>query len=175
MYRLFLIGHTFAWQTQFGVFVKPREKNRSVKQLVVHWANICFINLVQGICQTATKLCSGSKKHHSTCFGNIRPVRQTLPLIGCERRLKDSYPVDGEEIEIEMDDYVSASLALEGTGLFVDLGRRSLVSGTQHHISWIIMWGIMWRMIKVRWLSPTFWIMLSSALPPQVWAESCVS
>ena len=59
--------------------------------------NFCFVNLVQGIWQIATKLCSGSKKLRSTicsgskklcstCSGNIHPVWQTLPLTGWEQR-----------------------------------------------------------------------------------------
>ena len=42
--------------------------------------------------------------------------------------------MDEEEIRIKMDDCVNASLALEATDVFVDLGRRNLVSGTQHYI-----------------------------------------
>ena len=76
----------------------------------------CFANLVWGIRQTATKLCLGSKELHSTCSGNIHPVRQTLPLIG---RAKSSL-VDEEEIKIKMDDSVDTSLASAEIDLFVD-------------------------------------------------------
>ena len=44
------------------------------------------MNIVQSICPTATKLYSGSKKLHSACSENIRPVRRTLPLTGWEQR-----------------------------------------------------------------------------------------
>ena len=39
------------------------------------------------------KLYSGSKKLYSTCSGNIRPIRRSLPLIGCEQ----SSPVEEEK------------------------------------------------------------------------------
>ena len=77
---------------------------------------VCFTNLVWGIRQTATKLCLGSKKLHSTCSGNIHPVRQTLPLIG---ESKDSSPADEQEIKIKMDDGVDTSLASAEIDLFV--------------------------------------------------------
>ena len=48
----------------------------------------------------SSKLYSGSEKLRSTCSGNIRPVRRTLPLIGWEL----SSPVDEEEIKIKMND-----------------------------------------------------------------------
>ena len=51
---------------------------------IVYWANFCFANLVWSIRRTATKLYSGSKNLRSTCSGNIRPIRRTLPLIGWE-------------------------------------------------------------------------------------------
>ena len=50
--------------------------------LVLNWANFCFANIVRSIRPTAIKLYSGSKKLRSTCSGNIRPIRRTLPLTG---------------------------------------------------------------------------------------------
>ena len=67
------------------------------------------------------KLYTGSKKLRSTCSGNIRPIRQSLPLIASEQ----SSPVDEEKIKIKMDDSVA---------LFVDLWKASLVSETQNEI-----------------------------------------
>ena len=73
---------------------------------------------------------------------------------------------------------LGSSLASEGICLFVDCGRRILVSETQNEIvvSWITLWG----MIKVYWLDltwfqPTFSIMLSAARLPQVRTEACIS
>ena len=64
------------------------------------------------------KLYTGSKKLRSTCSGNIRPIRQSLPLIASEQ----SSPVDEEKIKIKMDGGVaSSSLASGGICLFVDL------------------------------------------------------
>ena len=62
------------------VFGQPEQVRRT--WLVLNWANFCFANLSSGIRRTATKLCSGSKKLCSTCSGNIRPIRRTLPLTG---------------------------------------------------------------------------------------------
>ena len=67
------------------------------------------------------KLYTGSKKLRSTCSGNIRPIRQSLPLIASEQ----SSPVDEEKIKIKMDDSVA---------LFVDLWEASLVLETQNEI-----------------------------------------
>ena len=84
--------------------------------MVHNWANICSENLVGSIRRTATKLYSGSKKLRSTCSGNIRPVRRTLPLIDSEQ----SSPVDEEEIKIKMDGGVARFFTRFGV-LFVDL------------------------------------------------------
>ena len=51
----------------------------------------------------SSKLYSGSKKLRSTCSGNIRPIRRTLPLIGSEQ----SSPVDEEKKKIIMVDGVA--------------------------------------------------------------------
>ena len=51
----------------------------------------------------SSKLYSGSKKLRSTCNGNIRPIRRSLPLIGWEQ----SSPVDEEKMKIKMDDGVA--------------------------------------------------------------------
>ena len=64
-------------------FLRPSCVCSSFKP-VLYWANICFTNKVWGICQTATKLYSGSKMLRSTCSGNIRPFWWTLVLIGWE-------------------------------------------------------------------------------------------
>ena len=107
-------------------------------------------NLVGSIRRNATKLYSGSKKLCSTCSGNIRPIRQTLPLIGWEQNCL----VDEEEIK--MDDGVSRFFT-HFRGNLLTCWRRSLVLGTQNEIvvSWITLWG----MIKVYWLdfSLHFW------------------
>ena len=65
--------------------------------------------------RTATKLYSGSKKLRSTCSGNIRPIRRTLPLIGREQ----SSHVDEEEIKIKMDDGVSRFFSRFGGTMFI--------------------------------------------------------
>jgi len=88
------------------------------------------MNIVQSIHPTATKLYSGSKKLRSACSGNIRPIQQTLPLIGREQ----SFPVDEEEIK--MDDGVARFFTCF-RGIFfylVTCGRSSLVSGTQNEV-----------------------------------------
>ena len=119
------------------------------------------------------KLYSGSEKLHSTCSGNIHPIRQTLPLIGWEQ----SSPVDEEEIKIKMDNGVAGFLICF-RGNFLTCGRHSLVSRTQNEIvvSWITLWG----MIKVypldlTWLEPIFLTMLSAAHLLQIRAEACIS
>ena len=63
------------------------------------------------------KLYTGSKKLRSTCSGNIRPIRQSLPLIASEQ----SSPVDEEKIKIKMDDGVAKFFTRFGGNLFVDL------------------------------------------------------
>ena len=66
----------------------------------------------------SSKLYSGAKKLCSTCSGNIRPIQQSLPLIGREQ----SSPVDEEKIKIKwMTESLGSSLASEGICLFVDL------------------------------------------------------
>ena len=120
--------------------------------LVLNWANFCFANLVGSIRRTAMKLYSGSKKFHSTCSGNIRPVQWTLPLIGWEQ----SSHVDEEERKIQMDDAsvsILHSLRRELPYLLT-CGRRSLVSGIQNDI--LVSWTTLWGMIKVYWLDLTW-------------------
>ena len=73
----------------------------------LNWANVCSRTLLEVfgeaiwfligqtfLCEPSwkysLKLYSGSKKLHSTCSGNIRPIQWTLPLIGWEQ----SSPVD---------------------------------------------------------------------------------
>ena len=61
------------------------------------------------------KLYSGSKKLRSTCSGNIRPIRRSLPLIGWEH----SSPVDEEKIKIKLDDGVARFFTRFGGYLFI--------------------------------------------------------
>ena len=63
----------------------------------------------------SSKLYSGSKKLRSTCSGNIRPIRRSLPLIGWEQ----SFPVDEEKTKIKMDDGVARFLTRFGGNLFI--------------------------------------------------------
>ena len=63
----------------------------------------------------SSKLYSGSKKHRSTCSGNIRPIRRSLPLIGWEQ----SSPVYEEKIKIKMDDGVASFFTRFGGNLFI--------------------------------------------------------
>ena len=63
----------------------------------------------------SSKLYSGSKKLRSTCSGNIRPIRRSLPLIGREQ----STPMDEEEIKIKMDDGVARFFTRFGGNLFI--------------------------------------------------------
>ena len=65
----------------------------------------------------SSKLYSGSKKLRSTCSGNIRPIRRSLPLIGWEQ----SSPVDEKKKKKWMTVSLGSSLASEGICLFVDL------------------------------------------------------
>ena len=90
------------------------------------------MNLVGSIRRSRTKLFSGSKKLRSTCSGNIRPIRQNLPLIGWEQ----SSPVDEEEIKIKMDHGVARFFTRFGGNIInlLTCGRHSLVSGTQNEI-----------------------------------------
>ena len=60
-------------------------------------------------------LYSGSKKLRSTCSGNIRPIRLTLPLIGWEQ----SSPVNEEEIKVKMDHGVARIFNRFGGNFFI--------------------------------------------------------
>ena len=60
-----------------------------------------------------SKLYSGSRKLHSTCSGNIRPIRRSLPLSGWEQ----SSPVD--EDKIKMDDGVARFFTCFSGNLFI--------------------------------------------------------
>ena len=136
-------------------------------QSVLNCANFCVASIIRGILPTATKLYSGSRERRSECSGNSRPVRRTLSLTGWEQ----SSPVDEEEIKNKkwMTVSILHSLRRELTYLLT-CGRRSLVSGTQNDI--VVSWKTLWWMIKVYWLEPTFCIMLSAALLPQVRGRS---
>ena len=63
----------------------------------------------------SSKLYSGAKKLCSTCSGNIRPIQQSLPLIGWEQ----SSPVDEEKIKIKMDDGVARFFTRFRGNLFI--------------------------------------------------------
>ena len=63
----------------------------------------------------SSKLYSGSEKLCSTCSGNIRPIRRSLPLIGREQ----SSPVDEEKTKIKMDDGVARFFTRFGGNLFI--------------------------------------------------------
>ena len=63
----------------------------------------------------SSKLYSGSKKLRSTCSGNIRHIRRSLPLTGWEQ----SSPVDEEKIKIKMDDGVARFSTRFGGNLFI--------------------------------------------------------
>ena len=67
------------------MYGKPEESSAN---FVLNRANFYFMNLLQTVQRTVTRLkkASGSKKLHSICSGNIRPVWQTLPLIGWDQR-----------------------------------------------------------------------------------------
>ena len=78
----------------------------------------------------SAKLYSGSKNLRSTCSGNIRPNRRSLPLIGWEQ---SGSPVNGEQTKIKMDDGVARFFTRFEGNLFIcwlvlTCGRRSLVS-----------------------------------------------
>jgi len=91
------------------------------------------------------KLYSGSKKLRSTCSGNIRPIRRSLPLIGWEQ----SSPVDEEKIEVKMDDGVARLFTRFGGNLFICwlVGGAVLSRRPRLRVSWITLWGMM----KVYW------------------------
>ena len=76
-------------------------------------------NLVGSIRRTATKLYSGSKKLRSTCSGNIRPIRRTLPLglaeSGALLWMRKKYKYKWMMVSL------GSSLASEGICLFLDL------------------------------------------------------
>ena len=107
-----------------------------------------FVNLVGSIHWTAMKLYSGSKKLHSTCSENIRPIWRTLPLIGWEQ----SFPVDEEEIKIKMADSVTRFFTRFRVlcVYLLTCGRHSLVLGTHNEV--VVSWITLWEMIKVYWL-----------------------
>ena len=129
---------------------------------VLNWASVCSRNQLEVFSEPSwfligqtflhepsleylSKVYLGSQKLHSTCSGNIRPIRRTLPLIGWEQ----SSPVDEEEIKIKMDDGVTRFFTRFGGNLFICwlVGGAALSWGPQNEIvvSWITLWG----MIKV--------------------------
>ena len=106
--------------------------------------NFCFANLVRGFRRTAPKLYSGSRKLRSTCSGNIRPVRRTLPLIWL--RAKRALLWMRKKKRRKMDDRVDTSLVSEGICLFVDLWEAQPCPwDPKWYSSWITLRG----MIKV--------------------------
>ena len=94
--------------------IRPLRRTLTFVQLRTgfNWANSCFANIVRVLRSPATKLYSGSKKLRSTCSGNIRPIRRTLPLIGWERRAL-------LWMKIKMDDGVARFFTRFGGNLFI--------------------------------------------------------
>ena len=109
---------------------KLTESSAWALQPVLNWANVCSRTylevfgeprwfLIGRTClrkpswKYSSKLYSGSKKLHSACAGNIRPIQQSLPLIGWEQ----SSPVDEEKIK--MDDGVARFFTRFGGNLFI--------------------------------------------------------
>ena len=99
---------------------------------VINWANVCsrtelevfgeasWFLIGQTFLREPSWKYSGSKKLRSTCSGNIRPIRRSLPLTGWEQ----SSPVDegGEKKRKKrMTVSLGSPLASEGICLFVDL------------------------------------------------------
>ena len=97
------------------MYGKPEESSAN---FVLNRANFYFMNLLQTVQQTVTRL-----KSFRVQKASLNMLWEYSPSLANPASDWLRPPVDEEEIKIKMDDSVDISLASKGTDLFADLWK----------------------------------------------------